>query len=165
MTMIPDEIVEKTWREVASFDASKARHSMGKISKRQPALLAYVMAEMHESRPDAQELAVYLFYVVCRMFGRLPGHRLKKVSISQVERRADENEAMLERLENADDRFLKRAAQVEAESQPYVVRYLTEAILEGDDPDLEINEEESGLIFLVLKTVVDLLDEACKKSR
>ena len=72
---------------------------------------------------------------------------------------------MLERLGNAHERFLERAAQVQAESQLYVLGYLTQAIAEGEDPEVELTEEESGLLFLVLKTVVELLDRACKKQR
>ena len=165
MTTISEDIVDSTWREVASFESREAWRAMEKVTKRQPALLAYVMAETRDCRSDAQELAVYLFFVILRMFDRLPGHRLKRVSIQQVERRAAENEAALERLGSARERFFERAAQVQAESQPHVLRYLTEAILEGEDPELELTEDESGLLFLVLKTVVDLLDRACKKQR
>jgi hypothetical protein len=165
MTTIPETIVENTWREVASFASRDAWRAMEKVTKRQPALLAYVMASTRECGEDAQELAVYLFFVVLRMFDQLPGHRLKRVSITQVERRAAENEAMLERLGGAHERFLERAAHVQAESQPHVLRYLTEAILKGEDPEVELTEEESGLLFLVLKTVVDLLDGACKRGR
>ena len=165
MPVIPEDIVENTWREVASFASRDAWRAMEKVTQRQPALLAYVMAETRDCGSDAQELAVYLFFVVLRMFDQLPGHRVKRVSIQQVERRAAENEAALERLADAHERFLERTAQVQAESQSHVLRYLTEAILEGEDPEVELTEEESGLLFLVLKTVVDLLDRACKKQR
>ena len=106
MTTIPEDIVESTWREVASFASRDAWRAMEKVAKRQPALLAYVMAATRDCGSDAQELAVYLFFVVLQMFDRLPGHRLKRVSIEQVERRAAENEAILERLEGAHERFL-----------------------------------------------------------
>jgi hypothetical protein len=46
-------------------------------------------------------------------------------------------------------------------SQPFVLKYVTEALLEESDPSLSLTEEESGLIFLTLKTVIDALDEAC----
>jgi len=165
MPMVPEDIVERTWREVAAFEPHAARRAMEKIGKRQPALLAYVMAETRDSRSQVQELAVYLFVVILRMFERLPGHRLKRVPIERVERRAAENEAVLERLGAAHERFLERAARLQAEPQPHVLRYLTEAILESDDPDLDLTDEEEGLVFLVLKTAVDLLDQSCKSLR
>jgi len=86
MTTIPETIVENTWREVASFASHDAWRAMEKVTKRQHALLAYVIASTRECGEDAQELGVYLFFVVLRMFDQLPGHRLKRVSINQVER-------------------------------------------------------------------------------
>ena len=165
MTMIPKDIVESTWREVSSFERRDVGRLMNKITKRQPVLLAYVLGETQECRSDAHELAVYLFTVVFRMFERLPGQRLKRVSIKQVERRAAQNETLLEQLLGAHDRFVERTAQIQAEGQPHVFDYLSEAILAVDDPDLELTEYDSGLVFLVLKTVVDLLDSACRKRR
>ncbi|MBI4490873.1 MAG: hypothetical protein HY694_17450 [Deltaproteobacteria bacterium] len=49
----------------------------------------------------------------------------------------------------------------ESSSQPFVLKYVAEALLEESDPSLSLTEEESGLIFLTLKTVIDALDEAC----
>lgn len=165
MTTIPEDIVENTWREVASLDSGDAWRAMEKVAKRQPALLAYVMAETHEWERDAQEFGVYLFFVVLRMFERLPSHHLKRVSIEQVERRSAENTSMLERLATAEEHLLERAAEMQVESQPHVLRYLTEAILERRDPEIRLTEDEEGLLFLLLKTVVDVLDRACKKQR
>lgn len=147
MTTIPEDIVENTWREVASFASRDAWRAMEKVTKRQPALLACVMAETRDCGSDAQELAVYLFFVVLRMFDRLPGHRLKRVSIQQVERRAAENEAALERLEGAHEGFIERTAQVQAESQPHVLGYLTEAILEGKTPKSSSPKRSRGFLF------------------
>ena len=45
-------------------------------------------------------------------------------------------------------------------SQPYVIRYVVETLFEageGDDPLLP-GEEDLGYLFLVLKTVIDVLN-------
>jgi hypothetical protein len=34
-----------------------------------------------------------------------------------------------------------------------------------EKPELELTDEETGLLFLVLRTVVELLDGACKRIR
>ena len=52
--------------------------------------------------------------------------------------------------------------------EPEVMRYVVEAVMEaGDDPDdpVELTEEEEGMLFLVLKTVVDLLHKAGGRGR
>ncbi len=139
---------------------------MEQAAARQPALLAYVMASTHDSRPAVQELAVYLYYVVLQMFEASAPERLTKVGISRVEHHVDRNDSLLESLVPAHERFLERVVEVESSTQPFVLRYVVEALLEEDGPDLSppLTDEETGLLFLTLKTVVDALDEACDRS-
>jgi len=165
MSLVPEDLVEETWREVASYSGDEISLVMEKAGKRQPALLAYVMAETAESRPDVRELAVYLYIVILRMFDKMPAHKLKRVPIGKIERMSGQNEDWLDRLRSAHERFVERTAEIASETQPNVLRYLLEAIFEPEDPSLELTEEEQGLVFLVLKTTLDLLDGACKKKR
>jgi len=165
VVIVPNEIVEATWREVGAYDSRRARRDMERVAERQPALLAFVMASTADSREEVKELAVYLYFVIQKMFDTVTDHGLQPVTVDEVERIADQREAALERLAPADERFLERAARIESEAQPHVLRYLTEAILEPDDPDLELSEDEQGLLFLVLSTVVELLDRACTASQ
>ena len=86
---------------------------------------------------------------------------LEEVSFEAVERHADRNESLLERLEVAHDRFLLRVSEVETSRQPFIYRYLVEVLFEEDDDEsVDLAEEETGLLFLTLKTVVDAMDEA-----
>ena len=50
----------------------------------------------------------------------------------------------------------------QTEHQPFIFRYILESLYEGNDgeADIKFNDYEGGLIFLVLKTVVEILDEA-----
>jgi hypothetical protein len=43
MGPIPEEIVEKTWQEVAGFTPNKAHKEMMRVSNNQPELLAFLM--------------------------------------------------------------------------------------------------------------------------
>jgi hypothetical protein len=161
MKTIPDEIVEETWQEVAQMDPSNAQIAMQEVAKKQPALLAHVMACTEDLRPEAQELGVYIFFTIHRMFEvgaeKPPG----EVSMEVVEEHADRNDALLDRLNGAHDRFLERVTEVETSRQPYVYHYLSEALIEEEEEDsVKLTEEESGLLFIVLKTVIDALDEA-----
>lgn len=163
MTTIPDNIVQSTWRAVATIDPRVARSAMEKFTARQPALIAYVTASTNDSRSDVQEVAIFLLFVIYRMFEQLPGHQIKRISIDKLERRMMENEALIERLAQTDDSAREHEIEAQAASQPHVVQYLIEAIQEHTEP--ELTEDESALIFHVLKTVIDVLDSACKKIR
>jgi len=49
-----------------------------------------------------------------------------------------------------------------ASRQPHVMRYVVESLMEteGGPYPVELTEEEIGTLFLVLKTVIDVLDDA-----
>jgi hypothetical protein len=162
MAFISDEVVEATWQEVAQMEPDEAQTAMQEVAKQQPVLLAHVMASTDDLRDEAQELAIYVFFVIHRIFEAASKEPLVEVSIEKVADHADRNDALLERLSGAHDRFLARVTAVETARQPYVYRYLSEVIIEEgeQDPELELNEEESGLLFITLKTVIDALDEA-----
>ena len=55
---------------------------------------------------------------------------------------------------------------VQTSRQPYVVRYLVDALMEEDEGEdaVELTEEQKGLLFLSLKTVIDVLDQKGMKS-
>ncbi len=68
----------------------------------------------------------------------------------------------MERLKGTHERFFERIARVQVSKQPYVMKYVVETLIEApeeEDP-VELTEEDVGYLFLLLKTVVDLLDEA-----
>jgi hypothetical protein len=73
----------------------------------------------------------------------------------------------MERLEGADEKFLDRIASVQTSRQPYVVNYVVGALMEEDDGGEDaaaLTEEQKGFLFLLLKTVIDVLDQKGMKS-
>ena len=162
MSIISAEIVEATWRDVGALEPRAARALMEEAAERQPALLAYVMASTEGSSGAAQGLAVYLYYVLLQMFERAGGAPLRPVSMSRVDHHRKRNTTLLDRLAVADERFWERAATVESSAQPFVARYVVEALFEEEHSDEmeRPSSEETGLLYLTLKTVVDVLDEA-----
>ena len=60
MEPIPEEIVEKTWQEVAGFSPDRAKKEMMKIGNSQPDLLAFVTEFTQEMGQEVRELAIYI---------------------------------------------------------------------------------------------------------
>jgi len=160
MEPISEKIVEKTWREVAGFSLSQATKEMEKMAESQPDLLAFLMASTEDLEPEVGELAVYIAFVVYRIF---EGSRkkIKKITAREISARYECNEDLIGRLEGAHEKFLDRIARIQVSKQPYVIKYVVDALMEeseeGDDVDL--TDEDKGFLFLLLKTVVDLLDK------
>ena len=161
MGVIAEAVVEETWREVGALSETQARRQMDQIARSQPSLLAFVLGATGDLRTDAQQVAVYLFAVIHRMFEKAAG-RLTRATPKEIDAAYGHNQAFLGRFEHAPKRFLEKGAEHAASSQPFVMKYLAEALTEapeGDNP-LVLSEEETGLLFLVLKSVVDILDGA-----
>jgi hypothetical protein len=158
--MIEERIVEETWQEVAQWSEEAATAEMMALAQRQPHLLAFVTSQADQMSEDGAELAVYLFFNIMRMFEK-GAKKLKMVTAPTVLKRFDANEQLMEGLPEAHPRFFEQVAKASLDRQPYVMRYLVEALTEEPDEDdpVEIDEEDSGILFLLLKTVVDVLDE------
>jgi hypothetical protein len=165
MEPIPEALVEKTWQEAAGFSPDRAKKEMMKVGNTQPDLLAFVMELSKEMGQEVRELAIYMFLVVYRMFQKAHG-KIKKISFEEIIECYEHNEGLMERLEGADEKFLDRIASVQTSRQPYVVRYVVDALMEEDqwEDAVILTEEQRGFLFLLLKTVIDVLDQKGMKS-
>jgi hypothetical protein len=162
MEPIPEEIVEKTWQEVAGFSPDRAKKEMMKIGNSQLELLAFVTESSREMGQEVRELAIYMFVVVYRMFKQAHG-KIKRIPSEEIIKCYEQNEGLLERLEGAHEKFLDRVARVQTSRQPYVVNYVVDALMEENDEGEEavaLTEEQKGFLFLLLKTVIDVLDQS-----
>ena len=133
---------------------------MMKVGDSQPELLALVMKSSEEMGQEVRELAIYMFLVVYRMFQKAHG-KIKKISSDEIIECYEHNKGLMERLEGAHDRFLDRIASVQASRQPYVVKYVVDALMEDDEQEdaVILTEEQKGMLYLLLKTVIDVLDQ------
>ena len=165
MGQVPEGIVEKTWQEVAGFRPERAKKEMMKIGNSQPDLLAFVMESFQEMGQEVRELAIYMFLVVYRIFQKAHG-KTKKISSDEIIACYKHNEGLMERLEGAHEKFLDRVASVQTSRQPYVVTYVVDALMEEDEGEdtVALTEEQKGFLFLLLKTVIDVLDQKGMKS-
>ena len=161
MKTIPERIVEKTWQEVAGFSPDKAKKEMMKIGNSQPELLAFVMESPKDMGQEVRELAIYMFVVVYRMFQEAHG-KIKRISYEEIIECYEQNEGLMEKLEGADERFFDRIAGVQNSRQPHVVNYVVDALMEEDEGEdgVALTDEQKGFLFLLLKTVVDVLDQS-----
>lgn len=166
MKIITEKIVDTTWPEVATYSDMQARQAMAKLGERQTELLAFVSTSMEELCPGAAEIGMYVFFVVYRMFEKSCKTKMKRISANKIVLVYESNGEMILNLEGAHDRFFERVSEIGTAKQPHVMRYILEAIMEADqDPDpVYLSEDEIGSLFLILKTVTDVLDIALNKT-
>ena len=161
MSVIPEAVIESAWNEVAGLPESQAQAEIERIGRSQPALLAFAMADTEELSQEAQELGLFLFVIVLRMFEKHLGTAMKTVELKSVERLRDATEESMLKLAGTNEEEFEQAALSQASNQPYVMKYIAEAIFDpnpGDD--VQLTEDEIGVLTLMLRTVVEALDEA-----
>jgi hypothetical protein len=160
---IGEDIVERTWQRCANLQPGAARREMDQVARQQPDLLEFVRETTADLSLAAHELAIFLFFVVFQTFRAGTQGKVPRVKAPAIMRKLERNGTLFDRLGGADKRFLERTALSEISQQPSLIRYVVEALMEApddeDDP-IPLSDEESGLLFLVIKTVIDVLDEA-----
>ncbi|MCL4684360.1 hypothetical protein KJ059_06355 [Myxococcota bacterium] len=163
---IPPEIVEETCRRVGAMAPRDARRAMERAARQQPALLSYTVAATEDERAPVHELTLYLYFVVLQIFETAFGARIPEVGMEALERRAEANDEALLRLESAGAGFVVSTADVAASPQPAVLQHVV-ATLFGraeDEAEAALDAEEAGFVFVILNTVVDLLDDAISRE-
>jgi hypothetical protein len=71
-----------------------------------------------------------------------------------------------ERLVGVHEKLLDRIASLQTSRQPHVVNYAVDALMEEDEGKdaVQLTEEQKGSLYLLLKTVVDVLDQRGMRS-
>ena len=160
MEPIPEELVEEIWQETAGFSPDQINKRIKKLSKSQPYLLAFIIEFSQDLDQQVKELAMYMFFVVFCMFQKSSHKKIKRISPEKIIEYYEKNENFIQSLEGVHEKFFERIARVQLSEQPYVLKYVTDTLMEApyeEDPIL-LTEEDTGFVFMLLKTVVDVLD-------
>ena len=76
----------------------------------------------------------------------------------------EDNQSLIVGLDEKDDASFEELAALETANQPHLYAYITEALLDdeegSDDDNVDLTDEEFGEIFMMLKTVIDVVDAA-----
>ena len=161
MEPIPEELVEETWQEFAGFSRVGIQKETVKVNKNQPNLVAFMMEFTQDLDQEVRELALYMSYVICRMFQKSSKKGLKRISPEEIISYYEKTERLIESLEGTDEKFLERIAEVQLSGQPYVMKYVVETLMEAPEEEepIALTEEDIGYLFLLFKTLVDVIDK------
>jgi hypothetical protein len=160
--IVPEEVVDAAWEEIGGLSEEQGRQHMQRLSRKQPALLAFVSAFSQDLSQDAAELTIYMFVVVAHMFEMQFGTRVQEVGPKRIEAIYEDQIRMFEGLADNDEQRLERAAVAQGEKQPWVWKYVTEGLFEPDDPEVNLTEDDQGSVAMIMKTVIDALDSSVR---
>jgi hypothetical protein len=159
MDPLSEGFVEKTWQQVAKFTPDRANKEMIAMGKNQPDLLAFLMAYTDDLQQDVKELAIYIAFVVYKMFLDSSG-KIPIISSKKIMAMYDKNTSLIESMEGTHEKFIDRIASVQISKQPYVMKYVLDALMEEAEEDgIDLTEEDIGSLFILFKTEIEVLDK------
>lgn len=157
--LLPRVVVHE-WSEAIGADQESHASSLNRLLKDQRRLSRFVEENRDSLQPAASGVAMYLVGVVLRIFD-MAGGRLRKANWSQIREASGRVQQAAMAALPFDDGFAGRVRAVEWRAQPHI---LDEAIMalfdreKGEDEDIDLANEESLKIFLLMWVVTEVLD-------
>jgi hypothetical protein len=162
MGRISEATVEQTWQSVVNLTPAKVQKETDALAKEQPALVAFMLSGVQDIGGETGEVAYYMFFCVYKMFRTAYGKKIPRISEKKILNRHRDILKHMEGLGRAHKKFFDRAARVQLDSQPHVWKYILDVLFDADhDNDVEISQEDGAMIYVLIRTVVELLDETC----
>jgi len=157
--MISNEAVERACAEVSEFNEDQMASEFERFFTRQPDLCDFVVELTTESSQRIQELALFLSYMVFKAVESTSDPALSPVSPSTIETALHESELWIERINQIEGGELETAIleRLSTDSEPYLLQYIISEINQPLDDGSELEDEQKGEVFFVLKTVITSL--------
>ena len=157
--MISENTIDHIIRQ---FDAGEIDHvkAVRELAGRQPALLSFILAGMEGALTnDEKDYLLYLALVIWRAVEyEMPG--IAKVNAKAIVEKEEANWAMLE--SNKNHRFRQRLdVFFENTTQEDLLAFIEDSLTPenepGDSQNFRVSPEGAAPMFVILKTVVDVL--------
>jgi hypothetical protein len=158
MKSISAEVATKTWEKMCSVTPDEAVKMMDRMNEEQPAILAFLMASGEDilSKKE-QELQLYLGVVIWQIM--LEGDpKISTIPIETIEMIEEMNIASLNNLDSTSHEKINLEAEniFHNFNQQEVFRLIMEIVMKESDG--LITEENKGIMFFNLKTIIECFD-------
>lgn len=161
MTTIPIDEIQAAWDKMCSADQAAAVKMAQKMQEEQPALMVYLLAQ--EENLDSAEEPGWLMQLGCFVWFVFlqQGNKLREVSPEQIEKVEDKNIRYLENLDQGSEIDHMDASKrlITSYNQAPLLGFLIEMLMQNDEDAPELAGDDIGMGLLILKTVVDCLDQ------
>lgn len=162
--MIEEEAVEKACAEVGEFTDEQMVGEFDRFFRAQPAICDFIVESTHESGQKIQELSLFLSYMVFKTMEVSRTGATDVVKPEDIEGAYRETESWMERISAAEGTELQSAiaASLQRDTEPHLLQYVISELNEPTDDGDELNDEEKGEVFFLLKTVISSLNDERK---
>lgn len=162
-TAIPREDVHRLAE--ACSDAGPAFQSVAtRLLRDQKPLTNFFQENMQAMKPEAAQVAFYMYAVILRIFEQRGG-RMNKVSRGEAREAAARIAAHVPALRPFDASFHTRVRTIAGRAQEHILDEVLWALYEREekkDGEIDVPPEQSALIALLLWACIEVLDANCR---
>ena len=157
--MVTSESVDKACSQVGAYSDEMMVGEFDRFFKAQPAICDFVVELTNESSQQIQEMALFLAYMVFKAVEAGDPNEVDSVTANAIENAYRESESWIDRVSQAGNRELQSVitSSLERDTEPFLLQYIIAELNESLDDGTQLNDEEKGEIFFVLKTVISSL--------
>ena len=154
--MITAESVEKACSEVGEYTDEQMAGEFERFFRAQPAICDFIVELTHESGQKIQELSLFLSYMVFKTIEEGQAGTGGAVKPEEIEAAYRDTESWMVRVSQTEGAELRPAiaARLQRDIEPYLLQYIISELNEPMEDGAELNDEEKGEVFFVLKTVI-----------
>jgi len=159
--MISSESVEKACSEVGDYTDDYMVSEFDRFFRAQPAVCEFIVELTHDSGHKIQELTLFLSYMI---FKALEIERTGTVDVikpEDIEAAYRETESWMTQVSQAEGDELQSAIAVslQRDTEPHLLQYIVSELNEPMEDGAELNDEEKGEVFFLLKTIISSLND------
>ena len=157
--MITEEAVEKACATVGQYTDEQIAGEFDRFFRAQPALCEFVVEVTHESGQQIQELSLFLSYMIFKTVETSDLKSVSAVKPEAIEAAYRETESWMNRINLIQSVEMEESVNrsLQEETEPHLLQYIISELNEPTEDGAELNDEEKGEVFFVLKTVISSL--------
>ena len=157
--MITGESVEKACSEVGDYTDEQMVAEFDRFFRAQPAICDFIVELTQDSGQQIQELSLFLSYMVFKTMEVGQAGSTDAVKPEEIESAYRDTESWMAHVSEVDGSELQSAiaASLQRDTEPYLLQYIISELNEPLEDGAELNDEEKGEVFFVLKTVISSL--------
>jgi hypothetical protein len=154
--MVTEQSVEKACAEIGVYTDDHMVDEFDRFFQLQPAICEFIIELTQGSGQKIQELSLFLSYIVFKAIGIEQAGNVDTVEREDIEAAYRSTESWMNQLGQAEGAQLQStiAASLKQDTEPFLLQYVISELNEPVEDGADLNDEEKGEVFFVLKTII-----------
>ena len=151
--MVQKQTIERIRAHFADCSDESLEREFDQFFARQSEVCDFVMDLTSSSSQKVRELSLYLSFVTYKVLSEDTG-LTEPVGAEVIVNASRESQEWIQRVSEMDARAFSSATASEVGNEPYLLGFVISEVEDALEDGLDLDEEEKGTIFFVLKTVI-----------